>query len=135
MIFNSWATILSVTTYLSGLPAQLEISDGGISYTTASKATSGCGLAPTWDFDEDNHANITIGDRSFLVHIPAAYDATSPHAVVLSFHGFKRNDLKQEKVSGLSEKGLKLNGKVWAGGSLSDLSLTLYAGYHRRLGT
>src|ERR1700685_2299074 len=105
MIFNSWATIFSVTTYLSGLPAQLELSDSRRSYMTESKAKSGCGSAPTWNFYADNHANITMGDRSFLVHIPAAYDVTSPHAVVLSFHGFKRNDLRQEKVSRLLEKG------------------------------
>ncbi|KAF7343378.1 hypothetical protein MVEN_01770100 [Mycena venus] len=34
-----------------------------------------------------------------------------PHALVVSFHGFKANDKKQEKISGFSEKGLTLNGK------------------------
>jgi len=82
--------------------------------------------------DDGHNGELLTG--GFLVHIPAAYNATSTHTVVLLFHGFKWNYLKQEKVSRLSEKQLKLNGKVWAGRSLSDLLLTLYAGCHGRLG-
>jgi hypothetical protein len=96
-------------------------------------ATSGCGFTPVWQFDAHNHANITTGDRSFLVHIPASYDPTTPHAVVLSFHGYKGNDLKQEKISEFSEKGIKLNGKVMARLSLPEMLLTLYSGHHCRL--
>jgi hypothetical protein len=65
--------------------------------------------------------NVTTGDRSFRVHIPVSYDASTPHAMVLSFHGFKRNDVNQEKISGFSDKGIKLNGKVRVDRSLSAL--------------
>lgn len=56
--------------------------------------------------------NVTVGDRSFLVHIPSSYNANTPHAMVVSYHGFKDNDVKQEAITGFSEKGLTLNGKV-----------------------
>jgi len=108
MIFDVFPAILSVATYLSGLPAHLEYLNYKSSDTTAS---SGCGSAPTWQFDANNHVNVTTGDRSFRVHIPVSYDASTPHAMVLSFHGFKRNDVNQEKISGFSDKGIKLNGK------------------------
>ncbi|KAJ7639780.1 alpha/beta-hydrolase [Mycena polygramma] len=73
-------------------------------------ATAGCSGTSNWQFDDTNHANVTMGDRSFLVHLPANYNPTIPHALVVSFHGFKGNDKKQEKITGLSEKGLTLNG-------------------------
>ncbi|KAJ7507143.1 hypothetical protein B0H11DRAFT_1903131 [Mycena galericulata] len=68
--------------------------------------------ASNWQFDHTNHANITTGDRSFLVHghIPADYDPTTPHALVVSFHAFKANDKKQELITGFSE-GADLNGR------------------------
>jgi hypothetical protein len=109
MKFQLLTTVLSVTTYLSGQPAHPEYSN-----RKNTGASSGCGLAPTWQFDAHNRANVTMGDRSFLVHIPVSYDVTTPHAMVLSFHGFKRDDVNQEKISGFSDKGIKLNGKVWA---------------------
>jgi hypothetical protein len=118
MIFDIFPAILSVATYLSGLPAHLEYLNYKSSDTTAS---SGCGSAPTWQFDANNHVNVTTGDRSFRVHIPVSYDASTPHAMVLSFHGFKRNDVNQEKISGFSDKGIKLNGKVRVDRSLSAL--------------
>ena len=110
MIFNFVPTVLSVATYLPGLPVHLDYSN---SKSTDPTVSSGCGLAPPWNFDAHNRANVTMGDRSFLVHIPASYDSTTPHAMVLSFHGFKRNDVNQEKISGFSDKGIELNGKVW----------------------
>ncbi|KAJ7491682.1 alpha/beta-hydrolase [Mycena galericulata] len=74
-------------------------------------ATAGCSQVSSWQFDDTDHANITMGDRSFLVHIPADYNPTTPHALVVSFHGFKANDKKQELITGFSEKGLTLNGR------------------------
>ncbi|KAJ7440180.1 alpha/beta-hydrolase [Mycena latifolia] len=86
-------------------------STGTAPSSTPANATAGCSDNSDWEFDETNHANITMGDRSFLVHIPANYDHATPHALVVSFHGFKGNAKKQEKITGLSEKGLLLNGK------------------------
>jgi poly(3-hydroxybutyrate) depolymerase len=120
MIFCSLATVFSVAAFVSGLPAHRRHSSRRSSGTGAS---SGCGLAPAWQFDDDNHVTVTMGGRSFLVHIPVAYNANTPHAVVLSFHGFKENGLKQETISGFSEKGLRLNGKVSAHRSLAELSI------------
>jgi hypothetical protein len=74
--------------------------------------SSGCGSPSPWKFDSTHHSNRTIGDRSFYVHIPASYDQNVPHAVVLSFHGFKGDDVQQEKISGFSAHGLKINGQV-----------------------
>lgn len=111
MIFESLATILFVTSSTIVLPARGEhLSLGSL----ALPVSSGCGSTTGWLFDTNNHINVTTGARSFLVHIPAAYDADTPHAVVLSFHGYKGNDTQQELVSGFSEKGLRLNGKVRA---------------------
>jgi hypothetical protein len=78
------------------------------------QATSGCGAPSPWAFDSTHHSNQTIGDRAFYVHIPASYNPNVPHAVVLSFHGFKGNDLQQEEISGFSQSGLKINGQVRA---------------------
>ncbi|KAJ7056914.1 hypothetical protein C8F01DRAFT_1256855 [Mycena amicta] len=44
----------------------------------------------------------------FLFH---AYNPNTPHALVVSFHGFKSNALKQERITGLSEAGVLINGK------------------------
>ncbi|KAJ7603814.1 hypothetical protein FB45DRAFT_958842 [Roridomyces roridus] len=77
-----------------------------------SNATAGCSASSSsWQLDDTNHANITMGDRSFLVHIPGAYDPSVPHALVLSFHGFRADDEQQELITGFSEPGLTLNGR------------------------
>ena len=66
-----------------------------------------------WVFDSTNHSTQTTSDkRSFLVHIPANYNPDIAHAVVLSFHGFESDSIEQEKISGFSEPGLTINGKV-----------------------
>jgi poly(3-hydroxybutyrate) depolymerase len=78
----------------------------------AGATASGCGAASPWTFDSTQHSNQTIGDRAFLVHIPDSYDSSVPHAVVLSYHGFKGNDTQQEEISAFSESGLEINGKV-----------------------
>jgi hypothetical protein len=109
MIFDSLATILFVATSTIALPAHSEHLSLG---TSASPVSSGCGSTTAWLFDTNNHITVTTGARSFLVHIPVAYDANTPHAVVFSFHGYKGNGLQQELISGFSEKGLRLNGKV-----------------------
>jgi len=74
--------------------------------------TSGCGTPSEWKFDETHHSNQTLGDRAFYVHIPASYDQNVAHPVVLSFHGFEKDDVGQEKTSGFSRSGLKINNRV-----------------------
>jgi len=76
-----------------------------------SSLAAGCGANSSWTFDSDNHSNQTIGTRSFLVHIPANYDPSSPHAVVLSFHGRGASDKVQETITGLSKPGLLIANK------------------------
>ncbi|KAJ7056887.1 hypothetical protein C8F01DRAFT_1086582 [Mycena amicta] len=44
-------------------------------------------------------------NRTFSVHLPAAYNPNTPHALVVSLHGFKGNALTQERITGLSEAG------------------------------
>ncbi|KAJ7658944.1 Alpha/Beta hydrolase protein [Mycena rosella] len=123
MLVNSLFALLFLTaSSVNGLPyrrfhtrataATDDSASGDAAPSTApGNATAGCSQASTYTFDDTNHANITMGDRSFLIHIPANYDATTPHALVVSFHGFKGNAQKQEKITGLSQKGLLLNGK------------------------
>ncbi|KAJ7198469.1 alpha/beta-hydrolase [Mycena pura] len=70
-----------------------------------------CNSTSSWTFDSSNHSNQTIGDRSFLVHIPAQYNADTPHPVVLSFHGYGMDDRTQEHITGFSKDGLFIDGK------------------------
>jgi hypothetical protein len=109
MIFDVFATVLLVVEYFARPPFRYRLPTLNIA---SSHASSGCGVESSWQFDSTNHANITMGGRSFLVHIPPSYIATTPHALVLSYHGFGEDDLNQEKISGLSQQGLKINGKV-----------------------
>ncbi|KAJ6631345.1 Alpha/Beta hydrolase protein [Mycena sp. CBHHK59/15] len=69
-----------------------------------------CG-SMAWTFDSNNHLNQTIGNRSFLVHIPAKYDPNTTHAVVLSFHGYGADDREQEEITGLSKDGNLIDNK------------------------
>ncbi|CAK5278313.1 unnamed protein product [Mycena citricolor] len=73
--------------------------------------TTGCSQPSTWQFSASGHKNLTLGDRSLLVHIPKDYDPSMAHALVVSFHAFKMNGAEQERISGFSEPGLRLNGK------------------------
>lgn len=90
--------------------------------------TAGCGSKPSWTFNAENHYNHTIGDRSFLVHIPAKYNFSMTHPVVLSFHGYGEDGLEQERISGFSEEGNLIDGKVGSnrvfGSGFSDLKRT-----------
>nr|GAT52889.1 predicted protein [Mycena chlorophos] len=90
--------------------------------TAPSNATAGCSSSSASDFlsqfSSTNHANLTLalspslgGNRTFLVHLPQNYYASTPHALVLSFHGFKSAALKQESITGFSEPGVLINGK------------------------
>jgi hypothetical protein len=92
-----------------------------IAVNSLAQPSSGCSGTSTWKFDSTHHSNRTIGNRSFYVHIPPNYKSNVAHAVVLSFHGYKNSALKQEKISGLSNRGLTINGKV---GLVSSSSLT-----------
>jgi hypothetical protein len=78
----------------------------------AAATGQGCGAATPWTFDTKNHSNQTIGDRSFLVHIPAKYNSNTTHPVVFSFHGYGEDDLKQERISGFSREGNWIDSKV-----------------------
>jgi hypothetical protein len=85
---------------------------GEVAVNSLTQPSSGCSGTSTWKFDSTHHSNRTIGNRSFYVHIPPSYKSNVAHAVVLSFHGYKGSDLKQEKISSLSNRGLTINGKV-----------------------
>lgn len=86
-------------------------SNANVSNSTTTPS-AGCGANTTWQFDAGGHDNVTMGNRSFLVHIPTDYNASTPHAMVISYHGFKENDNNQETISQFSEEGLTLNGRV-----------------------
>ncbi|KAJ7133700.1 hypothetical protein C8R43DRAFT_894991 [Mycena crocata] len=67
-------------------------------------AASGCGSdTMSWTFNRNNHSNQTIGNRSFLVHLPAKYSFNMAHPVVLSFHGYGETDENQEEITGFSQ--------------------------------
>lgn len=83
-----------------------------LSSLLVSRADSGCGSMPSWSFDSHGHANRTMGDRSFYVHLPESYDTNVPHPLVLSFHAFDNSEAYQERISGFSQDGLEIDGKV-----------------------
>ena len=73
---------------------------------------SGCGSVSAWKFDDTNHSNVSMGDRSFLVHIPPSYDINTYYPTVFSFHGYGDNETLQELITGLSEPNVQINGQV-----------------------
>ncbi|KAF7293027.1 hypothetical protein MIND_01202100 [Mycena indigotica] len=120
--------LLALLSTVSGLPTSYRFSRADsaavnpIPSTAPANETAGCSSSTAADFlaqfSSTNHANITLalspelgGNRSFLVHLPAAYDLAVPHALVVSFHGFKSNAKKQERITGLSGSGIRINGK------------------------
>ncbi|KAJ7130339.1 hypothetical protein C8R44DRAFT_872150 [Mycena epipterygia] len=117
MLFTSLLALFLTASSVNALPFRRFRRDAANSTTdmppsqAPGNATAGCSQASTWQFDDTNHANITMGDRSFLVHIPANYNSTTPHALVVSFHGFKANAKEQELITSFSDEGLTLNGK------------------------
>lgn len=74
-----------------------------------SPGKSGCNATSAWQLDSSNHVNVTMGDRSFYVHVPAAYDSNKQHPVVLSYHGYSQNETYQELITGFSESGRLIN--------------------------
>ncbi|KAK4686350.1 polyhydroxybutyrate depolymerase, partial [Tremellales sp. Uapishka_1] len=55
--------------------------------------------------------NITLASgRTYLLHVPADYNASCSHPLVLSFHGADGTSTKQERLSQLSTDGLKIGG-------------------------
>jgi polyhydroxybutyrate depolymerase len=95
---------------------------------------SGCGSASAWKFDDTNHSNVTMGSRTFLVHVPPTYDFNVQHPVVLSFHGYGDNDTFQELITGFSESHLQIDGRVREGNMSIHSILTLFAlGYNSRI--
>jgi polyhydroxybutyrate depolymerase len=65
--------------------------------------TGGCGKPPAADLAAGKTINRTIAsggsNRSYLLHVPANYDAGKPWPVVLNFHGFGGNPEQQNAVS------------------------------------
>ncbi|KIK62379.1 carbohydrate esterase family 1 protein, partial [Collybiopsis luxurians FD-317 M1] len=67
-----------------------------------------------FSFDTSNHATRKITDgnfegRSYLVHLPANYDNSKKHPVVVSFHGNGGTSAKQEKITQLSDQAMLIN--------------------------
>lgn len=75
-------------------------------------STSGCSTKSNWNFNKGGHANVTMGSRSFLVHVPSSYSSGSrvAHPLVLSYHGYSMNETTQEKITSFSEEGIQVNG-------------------------
>ena len=75
------------------------VSPGAVPVT----GSSGCGksLAANLVAGKTTSRTIASGgnDRSYLVHVPANYDATRPAPVVLNFHGFGSNPKLQNDIS------------------------------------
>ena len=81
---------------------------GGLNH----KRTSGCGWTSTWSFDANGHYNVTMRNRSFLVHVPPGYTSNTQYPIVFSFHGYGDNDTWQEHITGFSEPGIQINNQV-----------------------
>ncbi|KZP16297.1 carbohydrate esterase family 1 protein [Athelia psychrophila] len=74
------------------------------------RTTSGCGSTPSWSFNNEGHYTRSLNGRSYLVHIPVAYNGSSAHPTVFSFHAFEQDPNNQELISGFSDPGLFING-------------------------
>lgn len=61
---------------------------GLVSKHNKDEVKSGCGKTSDWQFDDTDHSNVTMGDRTFFVHRPPNYDQNTQYPVVLSFHGY-----------------------------------------------
>jgi len=72
---------------------------------------SGCGSTSAWQFDSTSHSNVTMGNRTFFVHLPPSYNMNTRYPVVLSFHGNGDNETWEEHITGLSEPNLQINGQ------------------------
>ncbi|KAF7294074.1 hypothetical protein MKEN_01454000 [Mycena kentingensis (nom. inval.)] len=79
--------------------------------STLATPSLGCTANSSWAFDATNHANQTLGNRSFWVHLPAGYNATLAHPLVLSFHGYDEDDRIHEQDTGFSKEKLLIAGK------------------------
>ena len=112
------ATVIVIAAVLiGGLVGGLKYRDtavliGGLVGGLKHRDTSGCGLTSAWTFDADGHYNATMGNRSFLVHVPPSYTSNTPYPVVLSFHGYGDDDTWQEHITGFSEPGIQINNQV-----------------------
>ncbi|KAL1745140.1 carbohydrate esterase family 1 protein [Schizophyllum fasciatum] len=82
---------------------------------TRASASSGCGNATSWKFDDDDHytRNTTINsdDRQYLVHLPDDYNKDVASPVVLAFHGVGSSPESLEAASQLSESRQRLSDK------------------------
>ncbi|KAG8862633.1 hypothetical protein FRB96_001192 [Tulasnella sp. 330] len=72
--------------------------------------TTGCGVHAI-DFNSSGHATRTLSGRTYLLHIPANYDSSKTHAVVLSYHGYDGTSAQQEILSQFSDPGVLINGR------------------------
>lgn len=79
---------------------------------SSTSSSSACGGKLAWNFSKSGHHNRTLDGRSFWVHIPDTYNHSVQQPLILSYHGFKGSDIKQERLSGFSDSGISINGKV-----------------------
>ncbi|KAJ7072928.1 alpha/beta-hydrolase [Mycena amicta] len=76
-----------------------------------SVAVLGCNANSSWVFDATNHSNQTLGTRSFWVHVPPSYNASTAHPLVVSFHGYDEDERIHEEATGFSKEKLLIAGK------------------------
>lgn len=110
-LFSAVVALLALVIFL----VVVGILVGGLAGGLKSRHNLGCGSVSFWKFDDTNHCNVTMGSRTFLVHIPPTYDTNVRHPVVLSFHGYGDNDTFQERITGFSESNLQIDGRVREG--------------------
>jgi polyhydroxybutyrate depolymerase len=88
---NGWAAVLLavlvLVTAACDRPAK-EAAPARTTTTTATAAPATCEGRPVAT-PGDSEATIRVGDvdRTYLLHVPASYDATKPTPVVFNFHG------------------------------------------------
>jgi polyhydroxybutyrate depolymerase len=98
-IFAHFATAILICSAPLLVRAAEPVSPDAVS----ANGSSGCGkpLAASLVAGQTASRNIASGgsNRSYLVHVPASYDATKPTPVVLNFHGFGSNPKQQNDLS------------------------------------
>ena len=94
---------LIISTIVCGVPWLACRAETAAPSTAPIVGSSGCGMALSANLVVGKTTTRTIAsggsNRSYLLHIPANYDAAKPTPVVLNFHGFGSNPEQQNAIS------------------------------------
>lgn len=80
--------------------------------TYPTSASKGCGKTLPSAFSQSHSTNLTLPgtDRTYLLHLPRGYQASTPHPLYFSFAGASRDATEQEGLSQFSNPLFNVHG-------------------------